>query len=324
MGLDIIDIEDAASRLRPFAVETPLFEWPILNEKIGARVLAKAEIFQRTGSFKFRGAYNSISRLDRDACPGGVIACSSGNHAQGVAEAARLLGIKALIVMPKDAPRLKIERTRASAQIVFYDRETEDRNAIALDLCEQRKAAFVPPFDSPQVISGQGTAGLELARQAEAKGAELDAVLVPTSGGGLLAGVTIAVRDRFPAAEIYSVEPEGFDDYRRSLASGTPQKNARLSGSICDALLIGEPGALTFSLNRHRVAGGLAVSDADVRLAMAYGFRELKLVLEPGGAVALAALLSGAFAAKGRTVAIILSGGNVDPSLFSGIISSDV
>jgi threonine dehydratase len=314
-------IADADLRIRPYAIETPLLEWGALNEKLEARILCKAEPLQRTGSFKFRGAYNRVSQIDRSAFPGGVVACSSGNHAQGVAEAARLCGIDAVIVMPSDAPKIKIARTSHSgAEIVFYDRETEDRTAIARDLCEKLKADFVAPFDDPVVIAGQGTVGLEMTRQARAAGAEIEAVLVPISGGGLTAGVAIAVKHQFPNAEIYGVEPKGFDDYRQSLASGTRQKNEGTSRSICDALLMPEPGELTFAINKDLLAGGLVVSDSDVRHAVAYAWRDMKLVVEPGGAVALAALLSGAFEAKGRNVAIILTGGNVDPHLFADII----
>jgi threonine dehydratase len=317
----IDDIRDAALRLKPFAAETPFLESAVLNAQLGGRVLIKAETLQRTGSFKFRGAYNRVSRIDRSAFPGGAVACSSGNHAQGVAEAARLCGIEAVIVMPSDAPRLKIARTsQAGAEVVFYNRETEDRDAIARDLCEKIKADFVRPFDDPYVIAGQGTVGIELCRQAQAINAGIDAVLVPASGGGLTAGVALAVRESFPGAEIYCVEPKGFDDYRRSLAAGTRQKNDRQSGSICDALLMTEPGELTFAINKDLLAGGIAVSDSDARDAVAYAYRELKLVAEPGGAVALAALLSGAFPVKGRTVAIVLSGANVDPQLFAEII----
>jgi threonine dehydratase len=322
MATPTIDsIADADLRIRPYAIETPLLEWSALNEKLDARILCKAEPLQRTGSFKFRGSYNRVSRIDRAATPGGVVACSSGNHAQGVAEAARLCGIDAVIVMPSDAPKVKIARTsHCGAEIVFYDRDTEDRNAIARDLCEQLNADFVPPFDDPVVIAGQGTVGLEIVRQSKAAAADIDAVLTPISGGGLTAGVAIAVKDRFPNAEIYCVEPKGFDDYRRSLSSGTRQKNDPASRSICDALLMPEPGELTFAINKDLLAGGLAVSDSDVRHAVAYAWREMKLVVEPGGAIALAALLSGAFEAKGRTVAVVLSGGNVDPHVFSDII----
>jgi len=315
------DIESADLQIRPFAVETPLLESAVLNGRLGARILCKAETLQRTGSFKFRGAYNRISRIAKQDYPGGVVACSSGNHAQGVAEAARLCGLQAVIVMPSDAPQMKIARTSdAGAEVVFYNRETEDRNAIARELCEKLNAAFVPPFDDPYVIAGQGTAGLELARQAKAADASLDLVLVPASGGGLTAGIALALSEHASAAEVYCVEPKGFDDYRRSLAAGERLQNERGVTSICDALLMQEPGELTFAMNKDRLAGGLAVSDHDVREAVAFAFRELKLVVEPGGAVALAALLSGAIAVKGRTAAIVLSGGNIDPSLFAAII----
>lgn len=314
-------IAEADARIRPYAIETPLLEWGALNEKLEGRILCKAEQLQRTGSFKFRGAYNRVSRTDREAFPGGVVACSSGNHAQGVAEAARLLGVDAVIVMPSDAPKVKIARTSLSgAEIVFYDRETEDRNQIARDLCEKLRADFIAPFEDPAVIAGQGTAGLEMTRQAKALGASIDAVLAPVSGGGLAAGVAIAVKNQFPNAEIYCVEPKGFDDYRRSLASGERRKNDGEARSICDSLLMPEPGELTFEINKNLLAGGLTVSDSDVRHAVAYAWRDMKLVLEPGGAAALAALLSGAFEAKGRTVAAVLSGGNVDPHLFADII----
>ena len=314
-------IADADLRIRPYAIETPLLEWGLLNEKLEARILCKAELLQRTGSFKFRGAYNRVSRIDRAAFPGGVVACSSGNHAQGVAEAARLCGVNSVIVMPSDAPKVKIARTsQCGAEIVFYDRDAEDRNAIARDLCEKLNADFIAPFDDPVVVAGQGTVGLEMTRQGKAAAADIDAVLMPISGGGLTAGVAIAVKDQFPNAEIYCVEPKGFDDYRRSLSSGIREKNDPASRSICDALLMAEPGELTFAINKDLLAGGLVVSDSDVRHAVAYAWRDMKLVVEPGGAVALAALLSGAFEAKGRTVAIVLSGGNVDPHLFADII----
>jgi threonine dehydratase len=317
----IEDIKEADLRIRPYAVETPLLEWASLNEMAGGRVLCKVETLQRTGSFKFRGAYNRVSSVGRAAFPGGVVACSSGNHAQGVGEAARLCGLSAAIVMPTDAPVFKIERTaRAGADTIFYNRETEDREAIARELCKQLKADLVLPFDDPDVIAGQGTVGLEIVRQAQALGTGIGAVLVPTSGGGLAAGIALAVLDSFPKAQIHSVEPKGFDDYRRSLASGALEENERLSGSICDALMIPQPGELTFAINKDRLAGGFAVSDREVRHAVAFAFGEMKLVLEPGGAVALAAILSGAFQPRGRTVAIVLSGGNVDPDLFGGII----
>ncbi len=319
----IDDVLSAARQIKPYAIHTPLIESAVLNERVGARVFVKAEIFQRTGSFKFRGAYNAISRLNAADWPGGVVACSSGNHAQGVAEAARLCGLKAVIVMPADAPRLKIARTKGGgAEVVLYDREREDRNAIALALCSEKRAAFVPPFDHPMVMAGQGTTGLEIISQMGAEADQLEAVLVPTSGGGLAAGVGLAVKHHRPQCEVYCVEPEGFNDYGRSLATGAREKNAKPSGSICDALLVGEPGEKTFAVNRGQLSGGLAVSDAEAMQAMAFAFYELKLVLEPGGAVGLAALLSGKYKPRGGAIAVIASGGNVDPALFARAIDA--
>jgi threonine dehydratase len=257
-------------------------------------VLLKAENLQRVGAFKFRGAYNKVAQVDKATFPGGVVACSSGNHAQGVAAAAALMGFKSVIVMPADAPRLKIARTRAfGAEVVAYDRAREDRDAIARDLCTTRQAALVHPFDDPDVIAGQGTAGLEMMEQAEAMGATPDIVLVGASGGGLIGGVSIAVKEKSPAAAIYSVEPAGFDDLARSLKGGAREKNARLSGSICDALLAATPGELTFEVAKRNLAGGLSVTDDEAKAAVRYAFEELKLVLEPGGAVSLAAILAG-------------------------------
>jgi threonine dehydratase len=312
------DVREAATAIAPHAVRTPLLESPFLNERLGARVLMKAEMLQRTGSFKFRGAYNCVSRIDPEVHPGGVVACSSGNHAQGVAEAARICGIPAVIVMPADAPAIKIERTRRSgAEIVLYDRLSEDRDAIAAAIAKDRKMEFVAPYDNFYVIAGQGTVGLELAQQAEAAGAELEAVLVPASGGGLTAGTALAVQATMPDARVYTVEPEGFDDYARSLRSGVRERNTPGAQSICDALLMPQPGELTFAMNKDRLAGGLAVSDEEVRAAVAFAFMELKLVVEPGGAAALAALLGGRYPLSGAPVAVVLSGGNIDPPVLA-------
>ena len=317
------DVRDAAIAIAPHAVRTPLLESPFLNERIGARVLLKAEVLQRTGSFKFRGAYNCVSRIDANIHPGGVVACSSGNHAQGVAEAARICGIPAVIVMPADAPALKIERTRRSgADIVLYDRYKEDRDAIAAAISAERKMAFVAPFDNFYVIAGQGTVGLELAAQAKAVGAELEAVLVPASGGGLSAGTALAVMSAMPDARVYTVEPEGFDDHARSLKSGTRESNAPGASSICDALLMTQPGELTFAMNKDRLAGGLVVTDEEVRAAVAFAFRELKLVVEPGGAAALAALLGGHYLISGAPIALVLSGGNIDAPVLAQCLAS--
>jgi threonine dehydratase len=315
------DIVAARRRLGSLACVTPLIEHPVLNALSGGRVLLKAENLQRVGAFKFRGAYNKIAQLDKSAFPGGVVACSSGNHAQGVAAAATLRGLRSTIVMPADAPRLKIDRTRAfGGEVVPYDRAKEDRDAIARDICEKRGAAYVHPFDDPDVIAGQGTAGLEMMEQAEAMGALPDIVLVGASGGGLIGGVSLAVKEKHAAAEIWSVEPAGFDDLARSLRKGARERNTALSGSICDALMAATPGELTFELAKKNLAGGLSVTDEEARAAVRFAFRELKLVLEPGGAVSLAAILAGKLPFEGKTVAAVLSGGNIDPSLFSEII----
>jgi threonine dehydratase len=315
------DVLAARERLKPHLIATPLIEHPALNARTGGRVLVKCENLQRVGAFKFRGAFNKIAQVDRQRYPGGVVACSSGNHAQGVAAAATLLGLKSAIVMPADAPQLKIARTRAfGGEVIAYNRETEDRDAIALRICEERKAAFVHPFDDADVMAGQGTTGLELMEQAKALCAAPDAVLVPASGGGLAGGISLAVKKASPGAEVFCVEPEGFDDLARSLKSGKPEHNTRMSGSICDALMAPSPGEITFAVAKQNFAGGLVVSDAEARAAMRFAFEELKVVAEPGGAVALAAALCQRLPVKGRTIAVVLSGGNVDPQLFADVI----
>jgi len=312
------DIEAAARRLEGKAVVTPLLESPLLNELVGGRLLIKAEPLQRTGSFKFRGAYNCISRLDDDAIKRGVVAFSSGNHAQGVAAAAHALGAPAAIIMPHDAPAIKVDNTRAwGAEVVRYDRYREDREVAARNLAEERGATLVPPFDHPLIIAGQGTVGLEIAEQAEAAGAELDAVLSPCGGGGLISGCALALAERAPGVAVYAVEPEGFDDTARSLAEGSRQESLEGAQSFCDALLAKTPGVLTFSINRKLLAGGLAVSDDEVAEAMTMALKYLKLVAEPGGATALAAALTGKYDCRGKTVAVIVSGGNVDPATFA-------
>ncbi len=319
------DIVSAAARLDGFAVRTPVIESPRLNALAGGRVLVKAECLQRTGSFKFRGAWNLISQLDPASTPGGVVAYSSGNHAQGVAAAAQLKGLRALIVMPADTPRIKQDNTRAlGAEIVTYDRATQSREEIAAHHMRARGAVLVPPFEHPDIIAGQGTAGLELADQAAAMGVRLDDVLVCCSGGGLTAGIALAMAERSPGTVVHTVEPEGFDDYARSLAAGSITRNPSPTGSICDALLSPSPGEMTFAINRRLLGPGLVVSDAEAAAAVRFAFENLKLVLEPGGAVALAAVLSGKIAVRGRAVGVIASGGNCDAALYGRILAGDL
>jgi threonine dehydratase len=295
---------------------------PALDELVGGRMLLKAEILQRTGTFKFRGACNFVQQIPAEDRPRGVVAHSSGNHAQGVAAAAALHGIPATIVMPSDAPAVKRERTESyGARVVAYDRLHESREGISRSIAAETGATLVPPYDHPWTIAGQGTAGLEMAHQARAAGATLDAVLVPCSGGGLTAGIALALHGETPGTAVVTVEPEAFDDTARSLAAGERLSADPAGASICDALLVPTPGELTFAINRRLVAGGVSVTDDDVRRAMRYAFHELKVVVEPGGAAALAAVLSGTVDVSGRTVGIVLSGGNVDPGLISSVVA---
>jgi threonine dehydratase len=312
------DVAAAAMRLAPYAVTTPLLFSPVADARLGFRILIKAENLQRTGSFKFRGAMNALLSLDSDSRRRGVVAYSSGNHAQGVAAAAQLLGVPATIVMPADAPAIKTANTKAyGAEIVAYDRFTESREEIAERISSARGAALIPPFDDARVIAGQGTAGLELARQARAMGLRLDAVLAPCSGGGLVSGVALAIKSESPETAVYSAEPASLDDMRRSLAAGERQANDPAARSICDSLLATSPGVLPFAVARLLLAGGLTASDGETRRAMATAFADYKLVLEPGGAVALAAALAMKESWREKTVAVIASGGNVDREVFT-------
>lgn len=316
------DVACAAARLDGIAVRTPLLTNAALDAATGGCVFVKAEVLQRTGSFKFRGAYNRLSQIAETDRAAGVVAWSSGNHAQGVAAAAEILNMPARIVMPSDAPAIKLARTRGfRAEIIFYDRLHDDREAIGRTLATEHGAMIVPPYDDPLIIAGQGTAGLEIAQEAALLGVTLDAVLAPAGGGGLIAGTSLAFAQFSPRTKIYCVEPEGFDDHRRSLASHARVRNAKIDGSICDALMAPMPGDLTFAINAAHLSGGYAVSDAEVATAMRFAFTELKLVVEPGGAVALAALLAGKMDMRGKTVAIVLSGGNVDPALFARVLA---
>jgi len=315
---DAGSVRAAATRLAGKAVATPLFGAPRIDALCGGKILLKAECLQRTGSFKFRGAYNVLVQLGAAARRAGVVAYSSGNHAQGVAAAAQMLGVPAVIVMPSDAPAIKIGNTRGyGAEIVFYDRYKESREAIAARIAQERGAELVPPYDDARVIAGQGTIGLEIAAEAKRLGVRIDAAIASCSGGGLITGCALALTEAFPGMSIYSAEPEGLDDMRLSLAAGKRVGHDPAARSICDALLAPIPGELTFALARRLLAGGLAVSDDEVRHAMAVAFEEYKLVLEPGGAAALAAALSGKLDLKGKVVAVIASGGNVDRATFA-------
>jgi threonine dehydratase len=318
LPVTIADVEAAARRLAVRAVETPLVASPALEARLGRPVFLKLETLQRGGAFKFRGAFNKIAALGPAERARGVVAWSSGNHAQGVAAAAAMFGTRALIVMPKDTPANKVDATRAlGAEIRFYDRETENREEIGRAVAAERGAVIVPPYDDPLVIAGQGTIGLEIAAAMAARGETIGPVLVPCSGGGLAAGIAVALADRAPAARVYTVEPADFDDHRRSLEAGERLANAAPAGSICDALLAPTPGEITFVINRQLLAGGLAATDEEVLDAMAFAAKSLKLVVEPGGAVALAAALAGRLPADEGAAVLILSGGNVDPAMLT-------
>lgn len=310
------DIEAAARTLDGVATCTPLLRNAALDEIVGGTVLLKPENLQRSGSFKFRGAYNCLSGIDEAVRSRGVVACSSGNHAQGVAASAKLLGMPATIVMPEDAPKIKLDRTRAyGATVVTYDRAGEDREKIAAKICAESGATFVHPYNDPALIAGQGTVGLELAAQAHALGLRLDDVLACTGGGGLSSGVALALAYTTPGTVFHTCEPAEFDDYKRSLEAGTLLSNPQKTGSICDALLSEQPGEIGFSILRQLAGEGVTVTDEEVLKAVAFAFTELKLAVEPGGAAALAAVLSGKLDLKGRTIGVVLTGGNVDPHM---------
>ncbi|WP_272906830.1 threonine/serine dehydratase [Hyphobacterium sp. SN044] len=311
------DILDAARRIAAEAVHTPLLENEVLNARTGGRVLIKPECLQRTGSFKFRGAFNRLSLIPEPDRPKGVVAFSSGNHAQGVACAAKLLGIPAIIVMPSDAPKVKADGVRRyGAEIVAYDRERDDREAIAATYVEERGMTLVPSYDDPFIVAGQGTCGLEIARSLENLNLTPDALVCCTGGGGLIAGIGLAMLHHFPQVEIWAAEPEGFDDHARSLAAGERVSNTRLGGSVQDALLTPSPGKITFALNQRQLTGAVQTSDDEALDAVAFAHANLKLVAEPGGATALGAILSGKIDVTDRTVICVLTGGNVDPEIY--------
>ena len=314
------DIKAAQKRIGAYVLRTPLLRCDALDALAAGEVIAKAECLQGTGSFKLRGGLNHVMSLTDEEKPRGVVAYSSGNHAQGVARAAKLAGVPAAIVMPADAPEAKRARTaRDGAEVILYDRETESREEIGARLAEERGAKLIPPFDHPLTIAGQGTAGLELTEDA----GPIDQVLICASGGGLAAGVGLAVREAYPAAKIIAVEPEGFDDLGRTLRSGQLARNERRGGSVCDALLVETPGNITWPILSDLDAEAVSVSDEEALQAVAFAFHELKVVVEPGGAVALAAVLQGRVPTNGLRTVVFLTGGNIDPEMMSRALATN-
>jgi threonine dehydratase len=317
------DVKAAYDRIEGFAVRTPLLENTVLNERVGGRVLIKPEILQRTGSFKFRGAFSALRKFSGDQKRGGVVAFSSGNHAQGIAEAARILKMPALVVMPSDAPSIKkkgvIDR---GGEIIEYLREDNNREALAAELCKQRGATLIPAFEHSDVISGQGTAGLEAFSDLEARDITADQLVCCLGGGGLMAGIGLSRDALSPNTRLIGAEPTRFDDHKRSLRSGVREVNASMSGSICDAIMAPSPGEMTWAINRGRLSDVALCSDDDVKNAMRFAFEILKLIVEPGGAAALACILNGSVETKDRTSVVVLTGGNVDPALFASVIEA--
>jgi threonine dehydratase len=308
-----------ASRVR----HTPLLRSAVLDRLIGGTVLLKPEPLQHTGSFKLRGAMNAVLSLTEQGHKAGIVAFSSGNHAQAVAYSAAAAGLAATIFMPADAPSIKTAATRGwGATVIPFDRLRDDREAMARAEAARTGSALIPPYDHPDVIAGQGSLGLEVAQDAAAEGLKIDAMLVPVSGGGLIAGSALSMERLAPAAKVYAVEPEGRDDMRRSLLSGERERNADGGSVLCDGLMSPNQGVLTFAINRSRIAGGVVVTDEAVLRAMAFAFLHLKLVVEPSGAVGLAALMSGAFDGRDKTTAVVLSGGNVDPAIFQRALAT--
>ncbi|MBL8271728.1 threonine/serine dehydratase [Steroidobacter sp.] len=315
-------LRSAANVVAKVAVRTPLLESPMLNERLGRRVLLKLECLQRTGAFKFRGAYHKLASLTEEQRRSGVVATSSGNHAQALAAAGKLLGSPVTLAMPLDSPAFKVARVRAhGASIVHYDRYRDDEKAVGLELARERKAVMVHPFDDPHIIAGQGTVGLELFEQAERLDARIERVLVPCGGGGLTAGVALAAHYISSHTKVCTVEPEHYDDTARSLQAGQILSNAMAAArpTLCDALMVAQPGVQTFEINRRLVSEAFVVPDSLVLEAMRLLTTELRLIVEPAGAIGLAALLGGLVPSGKGCVAVIISGGNVALERLAGL-----
>jgi threonine dehydratase len=322
MSLTIEDIRAASDRLHGFAIRTPVVTNRYLNSLLDAEVFIKCENLQQIGAFKFRGAFNRLCQLNDAQKSQGVVAFSSGNHAQGIALAAQLLGMPATIVMPTDAPKIKISGTqRLGAKLRFYDRQTESREQIAADIAHEQNLVLVPAFEDLDVIAGQGTCGLEAIEQMGELGKIPELLLSPCGGGGLLAGVSTAATALVPGIKVVGIEPADFDDHYQSKLAGERRSITQGSQSFCDALLASTPGELTWSINQHTVSSFLQVSDDNVAHAISFAFAHLKLVIEPGGAVALAAILQNKIDVKGKTICVIASGGNIDPVVFADCLS---
>lgn len=320
--LTLADIQSAAETIKPYVVRTPLLESEVINDLLCARILFKAENLQKTGAFKYRGATHFLSKMTPEARSKGVVAYSSGNHAQALAAAARLFKTTATIVMPTDAPEIKISGTRYyGANLVLYNRHTENREALAQRIADETGATMIPPFDHHWIMAGQGTVGIELFSQLDSAGASPERVYIPCSGGGLLAGTGTAMKALCPEIQIWGIEPTGFDDTLLSLKAGRVQSITPKTSTLCDALALTRPGQHTFAVNQRLLTGIQVVSDNFVKQAIRLLFEHLKLVVEPGGAIGLAALLQNPEESRGQTIAIILSGGNVDPAIFSQILT---
>ncbi len=318
MNLPIFkDVEAAAKRIKGVTIRTPLLRSVELDRATGGKIYVKPECLQLTGAFKLRGAFNRLSALAQEERKRGVVAFSSGNHGQAVAYAADVLGVTATIVMPETAPAIKINKTRShGAKIVLYDPEGEDREILARAIADKTGETVVPSYDDPYIIAGQGTSALEVIED----GPKLDAYLVPAGGGGLLAGSVLAFEELSFETKLYSAEPESYNDHQQSFAAGERVRLENPKPTICDALLPLTPGEMTFTINNRHVAGGVAVSDGEVKAAMRFAFENLKIVAEPGGCVALAAVLSGKMETKGKNIGLIVTGGNVEAAFFAKIL----